>query len=68
MFLEKDKKEKTAGLEKTNFDFLSAFRLDFQSFVAHFNQLNETNFIGFLFRRVDEAYVLGTKNRKVAAF
>ena len=50
-----------AGLEKTNFDFLSAFRLDFQSFVAHFNQLNKTNFIGFLFCRVDEAYILRSR-------
>ena len=57
-----------AALDETNFDFPNAFKLDFQSFVAHFIQLNKTNFIGFLFCRVNEAYALDMKNGKVAAF
>lgn len=68
VFLEEDETEKMAGLDETNFDLLSAFKLSFQSSVAHFIQYNRTNFIGFLFCRGDEAYTLGMKSGKVAAF
>ena len=50
------------------FRLFTAFKLDFLSFVAHFIQWNETNFIGFLFCRVDEFHTRRMKNEKVATF
>ena len=49
------------------FPQFTAFKLDFPLIVVHFIRWNETNFIGFLFCRVDEFHTRRMKNEKVAS-